>query len=216
VLKILPETNTSVEDALYSRLATERKLAAYVTDHRYYSVGALHRLPLTESFFRREPTIILDRDGVLNKKPPRAQYVRSWEEFEWLPGAQQSLRVLNEAGYRVVVVSNQAGIGRGVMTEAHLLRIHEMMKNGAESAGGRIEKIYYCPHDWDVGCECRKPNPGLLFQAQRELNLNLTRTVFIGDDDRDGEAADAAGCPFMQVSEGKSLLDCVQQVIERR
>ena len=215
VLKMLPDSNMSVEDALYSRLAAERQLAAYVTDHRYYSVGALHRLPLTEAFFRRHPTVILDRDGVLNKKPARAQYVRCWDEFEWLPGAKQALRFLNEAGYRVVVVSNQAGIGRGVMTEADLVKIHVAMRTEATGAGGRIDQIYYCPHDWNTGCECRKPNPGLLFQAQRELNLDLTRTAFIGDDERDGQAAEAAGCPFMQVSDSQSLLDCVQQLIER-
>jgi D-glycero-D-manno-heptose 1,7-bisphosphate phosphatase len=175
----------------------------------------LHRLPLTEAFFRRHPTVILDRDGVLNKKPARAQYVRCWDEFEWLPGAKQALRLLNEAGYRVVVVSNQAGIGRGVMTEADLVKIHAAMRTETTGAGGRIDQIYYCPHDWNTGCECRKPNPGLLFQAQRELNLDLTRTAFIGDDERDGQAAEAAGCPFMQVSDSQSLLDCVQQLIER-
>ena len=162
VLQILPDSNMSVEDALYSRLATERQLAAYVTDHRYYSVGALHRLPLTEAFFRRQPTVILDRDGVLNKKPPRAQYVRNWEEFKWLPGAKQGLRILTEAGYRIIVVSNQAGIGRGVMTEEDLLKIHDAMKSEAKAEGGRIDKIYYCPHDWDTGCECRKPRAGLV------------------------------------------------------
>jgi histidinol-phosphate phosphatase family protein len=215
VLQFLPESNMSVEDALYSRLAAERQLAAYVTDHRYYSVGALHRLPLTESFFLRQPTVILDRDGVLNKKPPRAHYVRSWDEFEWLPGAKEALRVLNQAGYRVIVVSNQAGIGRGEMGEADLLKIHDAMRSEAEAAGGRIDQIYYCPHDWDGGCECRKPKPGLLFQSQRELNLDLSRTPFIGDDDRDGEAARAAGCPFIQVSEKKSFFDCVQELLER-
>jgi D-glycero-D-manno-heptose 1,7-bisphosphate phosphatase len=104
---------------LYTPLAQRRQLLAYVTDHRYYSVGALHRLPLTETFFERKPTVILDRDGVLNRKPPRAQYVRTWDEFQWLPGAKEALRLLHEAGCRVIVVSNQAGIGRGEMTEGN-------------------------------------------------------------------------------------------------
>jgi histidinol-phosphate phosphatase family protein len=213
VVRILPEANVSVEEALYSRLARDRQLAAYVTDHRYYSVGALHRLPLTESFFARHPAVILDRDGVLNKKPPRAQYVRNWSEFEWVSGAREALRLLNEAGYRVIVVSNQAGIGRGVMTETDLLQIHNRMRAEAEEAGGRIDEIYYCPHDWNDGCACRKPSPGLLFQAQRELNLDLSRTSFVGDDERDREAAEAAGCPFFLVSDELPLLEVTQRLI---
>jgi D-glycero-D-manno-heptose 1,7-bisphosphate phosphatase len=212
VLQLLPESNISVEDALYSRLARNRQLAAYLTDHRYYSVGALHRLPLTASFFARRPVVILDRDGVLNKKPPRAQYVRKWNEFEWLPGAKEGLRLLKEAGRRVIVISNQAGVGRGVMTETDLLEIHNRMRAEAEEAGGRIDEIYYCPHGWNDGCECRKPNPGLLFQAQREVNLDLSRTPFVGDDERDAQAADAAGCPFFWVSDNRPLLEVSQRL----
>jgi len=213
VLELLPETNVSVEEALYSRLARDRQLTAYVTDHRYYSVGALHRLPLTQAFFARHPTVILDRDGVLNRKPPRARYVRNWSEFEWLAGAKEALRLLHQNGYRVIVVSNQAGIGRGVMTETDLNDIHERMKREAEDSGGRIDAIYYCGHDWDEGCECRKPKPGMLFRAQRDLNFDLSRALFIGDDERDGEAADAAGCPSILISDGLSLLDVTHRLL---
>lgn len=214
VIGLLPDTNVSVEEALYTRLAQQRQLLAHVTDHRYYSVGALHRLPLTEAFFRRTPTVVLDRDGVLNKKPPRAQYVRNWSEFEWLPGAKEALRLLKQAGHRVIVASNQAGIGRDAMSENDLMHIHDRMKTEAEQAGGQIDQIYYCPHDWNEGCECRKPKPGLLFQAQRELNLDLTRTPFVGDDERDAEAADAAGCPFLEVSDERPLLEITHRIIK--
>jgi histidinol-phosphate phosphatase family protein len=190
-------------------------LAAYVTDHRYYSVGSLRRLPLTEAFLARRSTVILDRDGVLNKKPPRAEYVRTWAEFEWLPGAKDALKLFNDAGCQVIVVSNQAGIARGAMTEADLADIHDHMKEEAVQAGGRIDAIYYCPHGWDDNCDCRKPKPGMLFQAQREHHLDLTRTPFIGDDERDAEAADAAGCPSLLLSNNESLLHVARKVIER-
>jgi D-glycero-D-manno-heptose 1,7-bisphosphate phosphatase len=214
VLKLLDGENPSLETAIYPSLIERKKLAAFVSDHRYYSVGSHQRLPLTETFFQRNKTVLVDRDGVLNRKAPRAEYVRCWEQFEWLPGAQTGLRLLHESGYRVIIISNQAGIGRGVMTEVDLTRIHQRMTEDIETAGGKVAAIYYCPHDWDAGCACRKPKPGLLFQAQRDLNLDLSRTHFIGDDARDGEAARAAGCPFLQVSETKSFLDCVQQLIE--
>jgi histidinol-phosphate phosphatase family protein len=214
VLRLLPNENVSLEEVLYTRLAGERQLLAYMTNHRYYSVGSLQRLPVTEAFLARLPTVFLDRDGVLNKKPPRAQYVRDWSEFEWLPGAKAALRLLKQARYRVIVVSNQAGIGRGVMTEAELQQIHDTMRTEAEQAGGQIDAVYYCPHDWDAGCECRKPKPGMLFQAQRDLNLDLSRTFFIGDDDRDEEAAERTGCLFIRVSEEKPLIDRVQHLLE--
>jgi len=211
LLSMLPDENVSFEETLYPVLAERRQLAAYVTNHRYYSVGSVQRLPLTEMFLARRPAAILDRDGVLNRKPPRAQYVRRWEEFEWLPGAREALKQLRDAGFRVVIVSNQAGVARGAMTEAELLEIHRRLVREATLAGGRIDAIYYCPHNWDAGCECRKPKPGMLFQAQRDFSLDLSRTPFIGDDERDAQAADAAGCPYRLVSEQTSLLELVNE-----
>ena len=212
VLELLPNDNISLEETLYPGLAKRRQLCAYVSDHRYYSVGALHRLPLTEAFFKGRPTVILDRDGVLNEKPARAAYVRSWNDFRWLPGAKEALRLLREDGFRVIVISNQAGIGRGAMTELDLAEINHHMLAEAEEAGGKIDAVYYCPHDWDAGCECRKPKPGLFFKAQKDLQLNLSRSLYIGDDERDEQAAEAAGCQFSMVNESKSLLEITRKV----
>ena len=214
LLAMLPQENVSFEETLYPVLAQRGQLAAYVTDHRYYSVGSIARLPLTETFLARRPAIILDRDGVLNRKPPRANYVRRWEEFEWLPGAREALRKLRMAGFRVIVVSNQAGVARGAMTEADLIEIHRRMVRETVLAEGRIDAIYYCPHNWDEGCECRKPRPGMLFQAQRDFSLDLSRSPFVGDDERDAQAANAAGCPSVLVSEQKPLLEVVTELIE--
>jgi len=210
----LTEENLLFETTVYPSLAERRELIAFVTDHRYLSVGAHQRLPLTEDFFKRAKTVILDRDGVLNRKPHLAEYVRRWQEFEWLPGARTALRLLHHSGYRVVIVSNQAGIARDVMTEADLAAIHRRMTEKVAAAGGKIEAIYYCPHDRDADCECRKPKPGMLFQAQHDLNLDLTRTFFVGDDERDGEAADRAGCLFVQISEERPLIEWVRQLLK--
>lgn len=216
VLERLPEENVSFERIVYPQLAAEHRLAAFVTDHRYYGVSTPGRLPLTEQFLARRPAVILDRDGVLNTRPPRAQYVRGWSEWEWLPGAKEALRLLKEAGYRVVVVSNQAGVARGVMTEADVQAIHARLQAEVRQAGGEIAAVYYCPHGWDSPCECRKPKPGMLFQAQRDFHLDLSRTSFIGDDERDGQAAEAAGCPWIQVSDQRSLLNVVRELLSGR
>jgi histidinol-phosphate phosphatase family protein len=216
VLELLPAEDAPFEEAVYPPLVERGELLAYMTDHRYYSVGSLERLPLTEHFLARRPAVILDRDGVLNERPPKAQYVRSPDEFQWLPGAKAALCLFTEAGFLVIVVSNQAGIARGAMREGDLARIHDLMKAEAAAAGGSIDAIYYCPHDWDEGCECRKPKPGMLFSAQRDFDLDLTRTPFIGDDERDEEAAVAAGCPALLVSDETTLLHLARDLVADR
>jgi len=210
-LELLPQQDTLFEEAIYTPLARQGRLTAYASNHRYYSVGSLHRLPATEAFLRRDPTIILDRDGVLNRKPPRAQYVRNWSEWQWCNGALEALRMLHSNGYRVILASNQPGIGRKQMTADDLEAVHARMQAEAAAAGGRIDAIYHCPHDWDEGCDCRKPAPGLLYRAQAEFHLDLTRTPFVGDDERDEAAAHAAECPFFRVSDNRSLYDIARQ-----
>jgi histidinol-phosphate phosphatase family protein len=216
VLPLLPDEQEVFEQAVYPHLVERRELGAYVTEHRYYSVGSIERLPVTERFLARKPAVIVDRDGTLNVRPPQAQYVTRPEELVWLPGALDALRLLSTAGYTVIVVSNQAGVNRGALTVSQLESVHERLRADAAAAGGRIDAIYVCPHDWDEGCECRKPRPGMLFQAQREYHLDLTRTFFLGDDERDGQAASAAGSPFAMVSEETPLLDLAHDLTAGR
>lgn len=213
-LDALPDVDEQVEHVLYPRLVAEGGLYAHVTRHRYYDVGKLDRLPATERFLSRRPAVILDRDGVLNVRPPKAQYVRRPEDFTWMPGAREALGLFADAGWRVAVVSNQAGIARGAMTREDLEDIHTRMCDEARQAGGRIDEIYVCPHGWDEGCACRKPAPGMLLAAQRDLDLDLTRTTFIGDDERDAQAADAAGAPSLLVDDQLSILDAARRLLD--
>ncbi len=215
IVAALPEGNVSFEKETYGPLAAAGELAGYVTGHRYYSVGSHARLPLTDAFLARRPAILLDRDGTLNRKAARGEYVRAPDQFAWLPGAREALRLLREAGYRVFVISNQAGIARGALAPGNLEAIHNKMIAEAEEAGGRIDGIYICPHHWDEGCACRKPKPGMLFRAQREHHLDLSRTWFLGDDERDIEAGTAAGCLSALVGEGPDtdLLARIRQIV---
>ncbi len=215
VLDYLPRGNVSLEHTVYPALASRRLLRAFRTEHRYYSVGSHERLPLTEAFLLPQRAVILDRDGVLNKKPPRAEYVRTWEEFKWLPGVLEALRLLKQAGYTLIVATNQPGIARGMMTEEGVEEIHARMRADMSEARAPLDAIYCCSHGWDDGCFCRKPRPGLLYQAQRDFHLDLTRTLYIGDDERDLQAGQAAGCPTVLVSERLSLLDVVQEHLSK-
>jgi len=212
VLDLLPGGAVPLE-AVYPELAARGQLGAYTTGHRYYSVGTPERLTLTRSFLSWPKAVLLDRDGVLNPRPPVGGYVRNRDEWHWLDGALEALDLFHEAGYRVIVCSNQAGVARGMVNQSDLAEIDRRMKQEARARGASIDAAYYCPHDWDSPCRCRKPKPGMLFDAQRDFHLDLTRTWFIGDDDRDAQAAEAAGCPFAMVSSTQSLLTIARCLI---
>lgn len=215
VLEAIPTGgNPSFETTVYPRLVAEGNMAAFETDHRYYSIGSLERLPLTEEFLRRRKTILVDRDGTLNVRMPKAQYVTSWDHWQWIPGSLDSLVALSSAGYRIVVVTNQPGVARGALTQEQLDAIHERMISDAEEAGANIDAVLACTHGWDEGCDCRKPRPGLLFEAQRRFSLDLTRTPFIGDDERDEHAARAASAPFLPVTDSTPLASVVGRLLK--
>lgn len=112
-------------------------------------------------------TIFLDRDGVINYNPPNRGYVRKWAEFTFIPNARRAIRELSESGYRIIVITNQSGIGRGLYSEEDVADIHSKMVSEISKAGGTIDAVYYCPHRPDAGCECRKPKPGMLTRAAR-------------------------------------------------
>jgi D-glycero-D-manno-heptose 1,7-bisphosphate phosphatase len=120
---------------------------------------------------------------------------------------------LTQAGYRILLISNQAGIARGCMTVKDVEAIHRNMCSEIEAAGGLINAIYYCPHHWDDGCRCRKPDIGMFLQASRDFHVDVSRAIFIGDDERDGFAAENAGCGFIRIDETTSLWDAVTQII---
>ena len=147
-------------------------------------------------------TIFLDRDGVINQHPSYMGYVQMWEEFNFIPNARSAIRELTKNGYRIFVVTNQAGIGRGLYSEETLQDIHCRMATKIAEAGGAIEAVYYCPHHPDAGCECRKPRPGMLKRAAQEHDIDLSRAYFIGDSTTDVQAGRRAGTKTFLVLTG--------------
>jgi D-glycero-D-manno-heptose 1,7-bisphosphate phosphatase len=135
-------------------------------------------------------TIFLDRDGVINEN--RADYVKSWQEFRFLPGAKDAIAKLTRAGHDIIVCTNQACVARGILAIETLEDIHRRMLHEIARYGGIIRKIYYCPHGKDAGCLCRKPHPGMLLRACDELSINMKDAIFIGDSITDIRAALAA------------------------
>lgn len=147
--------------------------------------------------------IFLDRDGVINENRP--DYVKSWSEFHFLPGSREAIAQLTQAGHRIIVCTNQAGISKGKLTVDTIEEINHRMLADIMTAGGVIEKVYYCPHSKDENCNCRKPRPGLLLRASRELHLDMGDAVFIGDTISDIQAGFAAGIQSMLVLSGLGL-----------
>ena len=133
------------------------------------------------------PAIFIDRDGVINANRP--DYVKSWEEFEFLPGSLEALVQITALNWPVVVISNQSAIGRGLVSASSVAEINTRLCLEVEQAGGRIAAVYICPHRPDDGCDCRKPRPGLLHQAALALDLDLSRSYLIGDAESDILAA---------------------------
>lgn len=145
--------------------------------------------------------IILDRDGVINYDSP--SYIKSPEEWKPIPGSLEAIALLNQAGYRVLVATNQSGVGRGLFEMATLNEIHDKMHRALGMLGGRIDGIFYCPHAQDAGCSCRKPKPGLLEEISRRFGVSLEGVPFIGDSLRDLQAATAVGAQPVLVLTGK-------------
>lgn len=145
--------------------------------------------------------VILDRDGTLNED--RDDYIKSPAEWKPIPGSLEAIARLTQAGHRVVLATNQSGIGRGLFDTAALNAIHEALQRAVQQAGGRIDAIFFCPHAEAAGCECRKPRPGMLLEIGRRLNVPLEGVPMVGDALRDLQAAAAAGARPVLVLTGK-------------
>jgi histidinol-phosphate phosphatase family protein len=213
VLDMMPDTNFSFEKEILTKLVEQHQLRAYLTDHRYYSIGSIDRLEQTTKYLLPRKIIFLDRDGVINKKAPKADYVKKWSEFEFLPGVIEGLELLSKKGYELYILTNQPGIAREMMTLDDLNDIHAKMLQEFEKHNIKIIQIYSCLHGWHDGCECRKPKPGLFFDASHDHAINLGKTVFIGDDERDVTAGEAAGIKTYLVGTEKGFLQVVKEII---
>jgi D-glycero-D-manno-heptose 1,7-bisphosphate phosphatase len=145
--------------------------------------------------------IILDRDGVINQDSDH--FIKSVGEWKPIPGSLDAIARLTQAGYKIAVVTNQSGVGRGLFDMATLNAIHIKMCKAVQEAGGRIDAIFYCPHAADVNCTCRKPLPGMHREVAQRFGVSLKTVPVVGDALRDLEAAQAAGAQPVLVRTGK-------------
>lgn len=157
---------------------------------------------------KKKVLIVLDRDGVINHDSD--YYIKTPDEWIPIEGSLEAIAQLTRAGYKIVIATNQSGVNRGLYSLDVLNAIHEKMRAAIESCGGKIEKIYFCPHRPDEHCLCRKPQPGMLRDIQRDFQVKNDEMIYVGDSVKDYEAAEIIKCPFFLVKTGngsKTILE---------
>ena len=179
---------------ILEKLVKGEQVAGLVSGDSYHSISDLARLKLAEQYLAVKRVLMIDRDGTINKRAPRGEYIGSWSEFHWDLQTVEAMRQLAKKGFRFLVLSNQAGIARGMLKAKMVDEINTRMVSELRKQGVDVIDVYVCPHHWDEGCSCRKPNPGMFFKASRSHLLRMDRTVYVGDDPRDSRAAFNAEC----------------------
>lgn len=195
------------------------------TPERFHQVEADYKNGVVQAknLHNKQKAIFLDRDGTINKY---VGFLRNIDDFEMIEGVSEAIKQINQSGYLAIVVTNQPVIARGEVTWEELHEIHKKMETLLGKDGAYIDGIYICPHHPDKGfegerpeykfdCDCRKPKPGLLLQAAKDFNINLSKSIIIGDSERDTKAGVAAGCKFsllLQTNNPNSLLNEIERL----
>jgi len=188
------ELNSGSLPAAIESLTADGEIRANVVSHPYFSVSDPQRLERTRQALSRRRILLLDRDGVINVKAPTGEYVTRFEDFEPIMGNWGALATLAQQGFSFIIISNQAGVARGMIEPADLDYLHGRMLKDMQDLGLNVLGVYVCPHHWDDNCSCRKPLPGMFNLAAAEHSFLLADVIYVGDDVRDEASALSAGC----------------------
>ena len=217
-------------DLLKANIKSE-KIFAYSTPEYIKDMGTPERFYEVENDIRtgkvkaknlskKQKAIFLDRDGTINKSNG---FITSPDQFELIDGVCEAIKMINSSGYLAIVITNQPVIARGEVSFETLRAIHDKMETELGQKGAYVDGIYYCPHHTDKGfigerlaykcnCNCRKPKPGMLLQAAKDFNIDLSNSYMIGDSENDLQAGRAAGCNTLLVSEEMRLFECIKKI----
>ena len=175
------------------KLVNQGKVSAIVNSGIYHSISDPTRLKITEEYLKPKKILLIDRDGTINIKAPMMKYISNINDFKFIDSTLRAMEYLSDYGFSFIVITNQAGIARGLLSSTELEQVNQYMCSELKNKGINILDIYICPHHWDDECLCRKPAPGLILEASKDYNLWLDHTYFVGDDPRDIYAAKNAG-----------------------
>jgi D,D-heptose 1,7-bisphosphate phosphatase len=219
VIDRLPAGASSLERDLMPTLIAEGLVVGRRYEGYFVDIGTPHSLTAARAGlpkWRRKPAVFLDRDGVLNVD---RGHVHTPDEFEWMPKAIEAVKWLNDRGFLVFAVTNQAGIAKGYYSEGDYVAFERWISDRLAERGAHVDATYHCPHhpegrgEYGQVCGCRKPAPGMLLQAIADWELDTRRTVLLGDKESDLAAAAAAGVPGFLVAPDEDILDATRRVI---
>lgn len=197
-----PDFNFSL---VLQKFAGEGKLAGLTMRDPYHSISDPERWQRMCEYLMPKKILLIDRDGTINKKAPKGEYITSWDDFEFVPETYSAMKLLAMEGFQFIVITNQAGIARKKMSISDLESIHYRMLEKFKKDNINILKIYYSPHHWDEDSFMRKPQPGMFFQASSDFNLRLDKVIYIGDDIRDCTSGYNAGCSSIFLGEPQEI-----------
>jgi len=195
-----------------TQMANNNEIAAFTQQDQYQSISDPERWKKAEQYLKPKKIILIDRDGVINRKATQGKYIGKWCDFEWIEETRLAMKLLAKKGFMFIVITNQAGVARGMVDPIELEVIHQNMIDELKKDNIDVLNIYICPHHWNDECECRKPNPGMLYQASLEWNFRLDKAIFIGDDIRDCHAAYNAGTSSVFIGENSELKNISQEM----
>ncbi len=192
------------------------------TPERFYEVENAIKsgIVTAKNLSKKQKAIFLDRDGTINKKNG---FITNPVQIELIEGVGEAIKTINKSGYLAIVITNQPIIARGDADFDDLRRIHDKMETELGKEGAYIDGLYFCPHHTDKGflgerieykfnCDCRKPKPGLLLQAAKDFNIDLSQSYMVGDSENDIQAGKSVGCKTLLITEKTSLLDCIKEI----
>lgn len=203
-----PDFNFSL---VLQKFAGEDKIAGCIVRDPYHSISDPERWKKVCEYLMPKKILLIDRDGTINKKAPKGEYITAWDNFEFVPETYAAMQLLAEEGFQFIIITNQAGIARGKMSVADLEGMHQKMLEKFIEDKISILKIYYSPHHWEENSFMRKPQPGMFFQASAEFNLRLDKTIYIGDDTRDCTSGYNAGCTSIFLGEPQEIKSLSQE-----
>ena len=191
LVEIEPEVSLSVT---LRKLAMKGRLGGLQNYGVYQSISDIDRLRITERHLKVKKILLIDRDGTINARPPKGEYLLDDNHIDYIQSTIDAMEKLAQNGFKFLMISNQAGIGRGLISHEEVEKINLKIKQDLKQRGIDLMGWYICAHGWNDGCECRKPKPELLYRASNDYDICLEQTIYIGDDARDCIAARMAGC----------------------
>lgn len=211
--KIKFSKNLSLSKHIITNLVKKKIVTAYKTFNLYCTVGNMQRLMKAQMMLSNRKFIFLDRDGVLNIKPKKGAYVNNISQIKWKKGSLIALKLIKKKRYQTIIVTNQAGIGRGMIDDEQVRNVNSKMSDDARNFGGSLDYFYVCPHHWKDNCFCRKPSPGLFLKAQHDLNLDFSKMFYIGDKKTDKEVSKKLDITYFNLSKKSELNKLIKKII---